>query len=49
MPVTWDEVELTATKANPLRFELADALERLEIDGDLLAGLLAEAYPIPSR
>jgi bifunctional non-homologous end joining protein LigD len=49
MPVTWDEVELTATKANPLRFELADALERLETDGDLLAGLLAEAYPIPSR
>ncbi|HEX6326856.1 MAG TPA: non-homologous end-joining DNA ligase [Jiangellaceae bacterium] len=48
MPVTWDEVELTATKANPLRFELADALERLETDGDLLAGLLAEAYPIPS-
>ena len=48
MPVTWDEVELTATKANPLRFELADALERLETDGDLLAGLLTEAYPIPS-
>lgn len=48
MPVTWDEVELTATKANPLRFELADALERLETDGDLLAGLLGEAYPIPS-
>jgi bifunctional non-homologous end joining protein LigD len=48
MPVTWDEVELTATEANPLRFELADALERLGTDGDLLAGLLAEAYPIPS-
>jgi bifunctional non-homologous end joining protein LigD len=48
MPVTWDEVELTATKANQLRFELTEALARVETDGDLLEDLLAEAYPIPS-
>lgn len=49
MPVTWDEVERTATKGSPLRFDLVDALERVEEDGDLLASLHDEAYAIPPR
>lgn len=47
MPVTWDEVERTATKGDPLRFDLTDALARVETDGDLLADLLTEAYSLP--
>ncbi|HEX5993905.1 MAG TPA: non-homologous end-joining DNA ligase [Jiangellales bacterium] len=47
MPVRWDEVERTATKGDPLRFDLTDALARVEADGDLLTDLLTEAYSLP--
>jgi bifunctional non-homologous end joining protein LigD len=47
MPVTWDEVERTATSAAPLRFELTDAVERVEADGDLLETLHSEAHSLP--
>jgi bifunctional non-homologous end joining protein LigD len=47
MPVTWDEVERTATNGSPLRFEITDALERVEDDGDLLASLHDEAAALP--
>ncbi len=49
MPVTWDEVERTATTAAPLRFELTDALERVEAQGDLLEALHSEAHSLPSQ
>ncbi len=49
MPVTWDEVERTATTAAPLRFELTDALERVEAQGDLLEALHSEAHSRPSQ
>ena len=49
MPVTWDEVERTATTAAPLRFELTEALERVEAEGDLLEALHSEAHSLPSR
>ena len=47
MPVTWDEVEHTASTGAPLRFELADAVERVEADGDLLETLHSESHALP--
>lgn len=47
MPVTWDEVERTASSAAPLRFDLADAVERVEANGDLLHPLYTESHSLP--
>ncbi len=49
-PVTWDEVERTArSKARtrpPLRFDYADALARVDEDGDLMSPLHDEAHAL---
>ena len=50
-PVTWDEVEQAArskaTTRLPLRFDSEDVLARVAEHGDLMAGLLDEAHPLP--
>ncbi len=50
-PVTWEEVEQAArskaTTRLPLRFDGDAVLDRVEEHGDLMAGLLEEAHPLP--
>ena len=46
-PVTWDEVEAGAAGADPLVFQAADVLARVEADGDLFAPLLGKGQPLP--
>ena len=43
-PVTWDEVEACRV-ADDLRFTAHEVLDRVDRDGDLLAGLLTEDRP----
>jgi bifunctional non-homologous end joining protein LigD len=50
-PVTWEEVERaarsTARNRLPLRFTAAQALDRVDEHGDLMAGLADGAAPLP--
>jgi len=50
-PVSWDEVEKAARSSArtrlPLRFRTGQVLERVDEHGDLMAGLLEDARPLP--
>jgi bifunctional non-homologous end joining protein LigD len=46
-PVTWAEVEAAAAGRDPLVFEAADVIARVEEDGDLFAPLLTKRQPLP--
>jgi bifunctional non-homologous end joining protein LigD len=46
-PVTWDEVEATATAGQPLIFTAPDVLQRVESMGDLFAPLLEPGQKLP--
>ena len=47
-PVSWNEVEECASGRNPLVFEAADVLERVEGVGDLFAPVLEVEQPLPT-
>lgn len=46
-PVTWDEVETAWRRREPLRFEVADVLRRVEAMGDLFAPVLTLRQRLP--
>jgi bifunctional non-homologous end joining protein LigD len=46
-PITWDEVEAGADGSDPLRFETADVLDRVERLGDLFAPVLTTEQQLP--
>jgi bifunctional non-homologous end joining protein LigD len=46
-PVTWDEVE-DGADGEPLSFEAAEVLERIEVHGDLFAPVLSVEQALPS-
>ena len=47
-PVTWDEVENCAADAEPLRFEAADVLRRVDALGDVFAPVLTVEQELPT-
>ena len=47
-PVTWDEVENCAADAEPLRFEAADVLQRVDALGDVFAPVLTVEQELPT-
>ena len=46
-PVTWDEVAAAADGRDPLVFEIADVLERVEVHGDVFAPALELVQHLP--
>ena len=46
-PVTWDEVAAAADGTNPLQFDAAAVLRRVEEHGDLFAPVLTVEQPLP--
>ncbi len=47
-PVTWDEVQACADGSDPLVFEAADVLARIEEHGDLFAPVLSVQQELPT-